>query len=205
LHCKLRIMNMNKDKSFIRNKKYYLALLLAGGMGLVGALNAEKKAEALPEGDETITVIKEIEDTETFERRLALSEDSASPKALKNSQFGIDTANTAREEGLEFAQQVAAEARQGTRDELVRANIIKLIAKLESSQIANGVSVRGVQLFLDEISEGVRDEIVRADVLAESQQVAADAQDTAGVEVVPTDTNLVNIQSVQIQVQIPVP
>ena len=72
----------------------------------------------------------------------------------------------------------------------MRANIIKLIAELESSQIANEVSVRGVQLFLDEISEGVRDEVVRADVLAESQQVAADAQDTAGVEVVPAAANV---------------
>lgn len=103
--------------------KTYLVLLFGLGLIFNGPAFAQEADDPV-EGDDTMTVIEENEEPEEIDNTLALPED-ASPTGIEHSQFGIDTANQARELRREFGEQRAAEARQGNRDEAVRQDIVE--------------------------------------------------------------------------------
>jgi hypothetical protein len=99
--------------------KYRYLLLLAAGFAFSPAVYADDPADP---ADDTITVVDEDATPEDVTNTIALPS-SASDTGRENSQQGIDTANNAREmrgnataaeareQGREFGERAAAEAR----------------------------------------------------------------------------------------------
>lgn len=86
------------------------ALIIATAIGIAAPLSLHAE-----EIDFDLDVV-DVEDTEgDVAHRLSLPE-SASQQAVESAQFGLDTANEARERGREFGQERAQEARERAQD-----------------------------------------------------------------------------------------
>lgn len=92
------------------NSNKWLAMMAAG----LFAMSVSFAATA-QEDDVDLDVVEAEETEGELVNRLELPE-SASDQGVESSQFGLDTANEAREKGREFGQERALEARESGAD-----------------------------------------------------------------------------------------
>lgn len=98
-------------------KEFKLILLLTMGLVLSPFVTADDDES----DDDTMTV---VDASDNADKIIALPE-GAAEAALENAAFGIETANSARELGREFGQQMADSARSGTVSEQVRNGFVE--------------------------------------------------------------------------------
>lgn len=91
------------------NKRYLLIAIPALGLAITPVLAEDEDSD--PDDDITMAVVEEGELPDAVFEQIELPEEAAAI-AVERSERGLDTANTAREDGRAFGQAMAEEARE---------------------------------------------------------------------------------------------
>ena len=97
-------------------------LIVAIALGVFLIASPSGHAETGVADDDTITVLDFDETPRDFDRRITLPP-HVPERAVERSQYGLDTANQARESNQEFGLERAREAREGNLGEQIRDRV----------------------------------------------------------------------------------